>query len=80
MKIERTEPVEGAKRQYIPFKLTTECPACGAQVVYPFDERNYLSYPALGGGPFTQGLACAECWHNWTCRLELVLELREVEE
>lgn len=84
MKIEKTEPVEGAKRMYIPFKITTKCPECGAEVVENLDGNkphgHYFSYLMLGGGPFDHPIYCTECDHEIPCQLELVLDLKQIGE
>lgn len=50
MKLERTDgiPVQGKKRQYMPFRLKWTCPACGREQVHDFSDHRYLSYPEFG--------------------------------
>ena len=46
--LEKTQQViEGAKRQYLPYTLSGDCPVCGKRVARDF-ANNYLSYPSFG--------------------------------
>ena len=76
MKIDRLPAASiECKRLNIPFKLTATCPECKQDVVQDFSGQDYLNYPKPGIMDHT--LYCHLCDHEWTVKLELVIDLCE---
>ena len=68
-----------AKRFYMPgVTLEATCPECNKACTVDF-ESDHLSYPDAGK-PFSHGLYCSECEHEWSVNLELKITLKVVAE
>lgn len=51
-----------AKRFYVPFTVTSECPQCGSECEVDL-EHQYLSYPVIGRA--SRVYFVCECEHEW---------------
>jgi len=58
------------KRLYLPgIEITSKCPKCGEPFAQDL-ESEYLSYGDLSFTAY-----CCECDHEWSCELEVKIEL-----
>jgi rubredoxin len=65
-------PIEGAKRQNIPYTLEWTCPDCKFEHKVDFT-RDHLSYPQIGGKPSDYSLYCGEgdCDYEGTVKIAI---------
>ena len=68
MKVVRTLPIEGEKRQHFPCIISWKCPKCGHECEEDYSETLYLSYPTIPGEA-TEYFYCSKCDHEKMVKL-----------
>ena len=63
--IRQPDEIEGAKRQYVPYKIVWKCPDCGTDNQTDYTGYMYLCNP-IWGKPEKDSLDCSNCDYHGT--------------